>query len=109
MSHVCGETLADRESCRTSAVVLTKKKSPLHLRLFLYRDVRAIKCATSFFRASKKKCLKPSVALTVLTKHIVFPRCRSKYEMYSTYAVALLEISETLLFLSWKFIEFLRW
>ena len=29
--------------------------------------------------------------------------------MYSTYAVPLLEISETLLFLSWKFIEFLRW
>ena len=41
--------------CRWSAVVLTKKKRPLHSRLFYYRAVRAASIRQTFFAPSKKK------------------------------------------------------
>ena len=61
LSHVCGETDGQSKSCRTSAVVLTKKKSHVHLRPFLYSDVRAVVThALTFSRFEKKSACSPS-------------------------------------------------
>ena len=57
LSHVCGGLRGRQKSCRWSAVVLTKKKRPLHLRLFYYRAVRAASIRQTFFAPSKKNIL----------------------------------------------------
>ena len=100
MSHVCGETDATHRSCRTSAVVLTKKKSPLLLRLCINREVRAVFRDALTFSLFEKKVLVAPAPLTILTKHTVKPQCRCWCDFCPTSPVALLEISETLLFLS---------
>ena len=93
MSHVCGETGALRNCCRTSAVVLTKKKSPLLLRVCINREVRAVFRVTLTFSLFEKKVLVAPAPLTILTKHIVRLRCRCPCEMCGTSAVPLLVIS----------------
>ncbi len=100
MSHVCGETGGPYGKCRTSAVVLTKKKSPLLLRVCIDREVHAMSFVTPPFSLFEKKVLVAPAPLTILTKHTVKPQCRCWCDFCPTSPVALLEISETLLFLS---------
>ena len=95
LSHVCGETDDQRESCRTSAVVLTKQKSHLHLRLLINREVHAMFSNALIFSPFKQKVLVAPAPLTRSSKHIVRLRCRCSCEMYSTSAAPLLVIHET--------------
>ena len=100
MSHVCDETASVLGSCRTSAAVLTKKKSPYHLRPCINREVRDLFSNTAKFSLEKKTCCKTPLSLRILTKHMVRLRRRSSCKIDRTSAAPLLVISETSLFLS---------
>ena len=95
LSHVWGETDVTRKSCLTSAVVLTKKKSPLRLRVFINREVHVVFFVTPTFSLFEKKVLVAPAPLTISTKVIVRLRCRCSCEMCSTSAAPLLVIHET--------------
>ena len=74
-----------RESCRSSAVVLTKALVRVELS-------SADKwCKIAFARLKKKSCTS-AVPLLILTKHIVRLACRCSCEMCRTSAVPLLVI-----------------
>ena len=95
LSHVWGETDACRRSCLTSAVVLTKNKSPFRLRLFINREVHVVFNNAPTFSLFDKKVLVAPAPLTNSTKHIVRLRCRCSCEIDSTSAAPLLLIHET--------------
>ena len=67
--------------------------------IYLPRSARPIVSPNPIFALRKKVLVAPAPS-TILTKHIVRLRCRCSCEIDRTSAVALLEISETLLFLS---------
>ena len=94
-SHVWDEMDVQLKSCRTSAVVLTKKKTPLHLRVFINREVRAVFRDAPTFSLFEKKMLVAPAPLTNSTKHIVRPQRRCSCEIDGTSAVPLLAIHET--------------
>ena len=89
-----------RKSCSTYNVFLTIFFSPVRLRPFIYREVRAISSNQLQFSSDFENMLPAAVPLIILTKHIVRLRCRCLCEIYRTSAVPLLVISETSVFLS---------
>ena len=107
-AHVWDETDVGLRSCLTSAVVLTKKKSPLRLRVLINREVHVVFRATPTFSLFEQKVLVAPAPLTNSTKHIVRPQRRCSCEIDGTSAVPLLAIHETSVKSSYKNIAFLR-
>ena len=81
LSYVCGG--------------FNEKKSPLRVRQFINRAVRAVFSGTPTFSLFEKKVLVAPAPLTNSTKHIVRPQRRCSCEIDSTSAVPLLRIHET--------------
>ena len=88
-------TLVRRSTCRTSAVVLTKKIASKFTSIYQPRNAQKFRGALFF--SLKKKVLVAPAPLTILTKPIVRLRCRCSCEMCRTSAVPLLVILETAL------------
>ena len=87
-------TLKHASTCRTSAVVLTKK-TPQNLLLFINRVTRACLVPRPMLFSLKQKVLVAPAPLTILIKPIVRLRCRCSCEMCRTSVVPLLVILET--------------
>ena len=100
LSHVLANIRRPPHLCRTSAVKIKILFWRFHLRLCIIREVHEKKCSANNLRVLKKNYYKTPLSLTILTKHRVRLRCRWSCEIDRTSAVALLENSETPLFLS---------
>ena len=81
LSYVCGS--------------FNEKKSPLHLRVFINREVHVVFSSTPTFSLFEKKVLLAPAPLTNSTKHIVRPQRRCSCEIDGTSAVPLFRIHET--------------